>query len=441
MMRLLESLAHVPEIQEIYSRGGTVQAFFDDVGVGTDTLEDHERLLHFLFQACAKLSLRIKLTKCEFAVEEIEYLGFELSFNRWRPSKSKVAALQNVQIRNLKDLRSFLGALNFFRRHIKNFTYSSSLLSDLTKKNAIWRWGEEEEKAVAELKRKVKEAVPLGVPRSHGEMVIITDAYDAGGGATIRQWQSGVDFGRSCCPDPCSTLETSTLSVFPDGSLSHTHPTSEHLVLLGSYNWKWSPTRSRYSTYEKELLAGVLVLGSQKRILSHLPVVWLCDQKAVKEFYKNDPPENARQRRWWLFLTQFRLSIAHIPGCKNELPDFLSREAFDMKYSLKIDELARAAFSKMDMQLDLRLECLPEDFPYPSPRDYEEDQNFSVVWNSLRSHDSNFSEHDGKMYYKSSDTLLCEGNVPYHFLASPGLFRDFTQFLLTPLRIKLCIYS
>jgi hypothetical protein len=183
MMRLLDTLAQVSAVQEIYSRGGTVQAFFDDVGVGTDTLEDHRELLKHLFQACEKLSLRIKLTKCEFAVEEMEYLGFELQHNRWRPSQSKVDALQKVKIKNLKDLRSFLGALNFFRRHIENFTYSSCILSDLTKKDVPWRWGDLEEEAVEELKQKVKNSIPLGVPRAKGKIVMITDASDIGGGA------------------------------------------------------------------------------------------------------------------------------------------------------------------------------------------------------------------------------------------------------------------
>jgi transposase InsO family protein len=128
----------------------------------------------------------------------------------------------------------------------------------------------------------------------------------------------------------------------------------------------------------------------------------------VKEFYKNDPLENSRQRRWWLFCTQFRLSIAHIPSCKNELPDLLSRESFNEKYSVDIDSLARCAFAKLDVQLDLRLESLPEDFPVPSPSDSDEDLTFSSIWNSLMCHESTCSENDGKMYYKSVDSLFCE---------------------------------
>ena len=120
----------------------------------------------------------------------MEYLGFELHHNFWKPSQSKIAALDTLTVKNLKDLRSFLGALNFLRRHVKNFTYTSTRLTDLLKKDVKWTWGPEEESAVEELKEKVRTAVPLGVPRSTGEILMITDASDLGGGATIWQWQA-----------------------------------------------------------------------------------------------------------------------------------------------------------------------------------------------------------------------------------------------------------
>ena len=76
------------------------------------------------------------MSKCDFMSETIEYLGFELGWGTWKPTSKKVNALLKSEIRNLKDLRSFLGALNFYRRHIPNFTYSSASLTDFTKKNA-----------------------------------------------------------------------------------------------------------------------------------------------------------------------------------------------------------------------------------------------------------------------------------------------------------------
>ena len=67
----------------------------------------------------------------------------------------------------------------------------------------------------------------------------------------------------------------------------HSYPDNKWvLVPLGHWNWKWNQARGNYSTYEQELLAGMLVLSSQARLLESNPVVWLCDQEPVRSFQK-----------------------------------------------------------------------------------------------------------------------------------------------------------
>ena len=56
---------------------------------------------------------------------------------------------------------------------------------------------------------------------------------------------------------------------------------------LGHWNWKWKQARSKYSTYNQELLAGMLVLSFQCGLLGTNPIVWLCDQEPVKTFQKD----------------------------------------------------------------------------------------------------------------------------------------------------------
>ena len=57
--------------------------------------------------------------------------------------------------KGLHDVRSFIGACNFSRRHIKNFTYTSAILMDLIKKSTTWRWRPQEQQAFDELKDKL----------------------------------------------------------------------------------------------------------------------------------------------------------------------------------------------------------------------------------------------------------------------------------------------
>ena len=186
-------------------------------------------------------------------------------------------------------------------------------------------------------------------PFPEGRIVLITDASDVGGGGTIYQWQE-------LNPAELTHCHYRTTGLNRDGSLKHDYPTSEwRLVPLGHWNWKWNQARSNYSTYDQELLAGMLVLSSQSRLLGSNPIVWLCDQEPVKSFQKGPPPEKAKLKRWWTYLSQFRLTVHHIPGIKNELSDYISRNNFDALIGESSEALAKAAFQCMDVQLDLSM--------------------------------------------------------------------------------------
>ena len=76
---------------------------------------------------------------------------------------------------------SFIGACNFYRRHIKHFTYTSAILTDLIRKSTTWRSGPQEQQAFEALKYKVANAKCLGVPRAQGEIMLVTDASNVGG--------------------------------------------------------------------------------------------------------------------------------------------------------------------------------------------------------------------------------------------------------------------
>ena len=141
MNKILYILRRRPLVQELISRGAEMEAHIDDLSLGTNTQEDHVLLLREFFIVCQENHLRIKLEKCEFMKEEMEYLGFDVGYGWWKPAASKMLPLQDMQIRDdpkkgLHDLGSFVGACNFYRRHIHNFTYSSSPLSDLIQKTS-----------------------------------------------------------------------------------------------------------------------------------------------------------------------------------------------------------------------------------------------------------------------------------------------------------------
>ena len=116
-----------------------------------------------------------------------------------------------------------------------------------------------------------------------GEIVLVTDASDLGGGSTIFQWQH---------LEKIQIPEGFLTSGQKDGNLQHNSSEEFRLVPLGNWNWKWNSTRTKYYTYEQELLSAVLTVSSQFRILAGKRIFWFCDNQAIKAFLDNPAPNN-----------------------------------------------------------------------------------------------------------------------------------------------------
>ena len=101
------------------------------MSLGINTKEDHILLLHEFFTVFQEILLRITLEKCDFMREETGYSGFDvMGYGWWKLAASKMQPPQDMKIRDdpkkgSQDVRIFIGACNFYQRHIHNVTYSS----------------------------------------------------------------------------------------------------------------------------------------------------------------------------------------------------------------------------------------------------------------------------------------------------------------------------
>ena len=100
MNKILYIRRRRPLVQELISRCAEMEAHIDDVSLGTNTQEDHVVLLREFFIVCQENHLRIKLEKCEFMKEEVEYLGFDVGYGGWKPAASKIQPLHDMQTRD-----------------------------------------------------------------------------------------------------------------------------------------------------------------------------------------------------------------------------------------------------------------------------------------------------------------------------------------------------
>jgi hypothetical protein len=94
-----------------------------------------------VLQRLREFGLQADIAKCEFHVQEVKYLGLIVGTGGIRMDPSKVSAVVDwPRPANVKDVQSFLGFANFYRRFIKDFAKMASPLTKLTKKNIPFVW-------------------------------------------------------------------------------------------------------------------------------------------------------------------------------------------------------------------------------------------------------------------------------------------------------------
>ena len=124
---------------------GKVAAFIDDVLVGTETEEGHDKIVEEILRRLEENDLYVKPEKYMWKARKIEFLGMIIEPNRIEIEKEKVdRVLSWPEPKNVKDVRKFLGLANYYRRFIKNFAQVARPMNVLTRKNAKWQWGQEQ---------------------------------------------------------------------------------------------------------------------------------------------------------------------------------------------------------------------------------------------------------------------------------------------------------
>ena len=163
--------------------------FLDDILIVTrGSQEKHFEVVKQVLKKLDNANIRLKWEKCKFAAEEIEWLGYKLSQTGIKPINSKVQAIpEKLTPKSLKELRSYLGAVNQLNRFIPNLAQLCHELRPLLKKDQPWNWGEKHDKAIQVFNEKVKQVAEVGHFKRSSPIRIICDASKAGLGAVLQQ--------------------------------------------------------------------------------------------------------------------------------------------------------------------------------------------------------------------------------------------------------------
>ena len=107
---------------------GTVIVYIDDILIPTDTKEEQVAIVKEVLKKIRDNDLFLKPEKCEFSVTRVEFLGMVIEQGEIKMDPKKVKAIIDWPVpKTVKQVRSFLGFGNFYRRFIRKY-------SDITEK-------------------------------------------------------------------------------------------------------------------------------------------------------------------------------------------------------------------------------------------------------------------------------------------------------------------
>jgi transposase InsO family protein len=265
--------------------------YLDDILLFHDNLTDLHTLTHDVLSRLAKNDLYLKPEKCSFDQTSIDYLGVIISHGEVRMDPAKISGITKwPQPRKLKELQSFLGFCNFYRRFIQNYSHIARPLFALSKKDVPFLWTSDQEKAFRALIHAFSTAPLIILPDSKLPFRLITDASDYALGAILEQ---------------------------PD-ALNRWHP-------VAFYSKSMIDAELNYDIHDKELLAIVKSLEHWRHYLEGHPQIFeIWTDHNNLAYFRTKQKLSRRQARWSLFLSQFNFTIIHKPGAFNKA-DALSR--------------------------------------------------------------------------------------------------------------------
>lgn len=163
-----------------------VVVFIDDILIYSKSWEDHLQHNQQVLTILQQNHLHVKLAKCSFAKQQLTYLGHIVSANGVATDPSKIKIVEDwPQPQNVKELRSFLGMVGYYRKFVPHFGLISKPLTDLLRKGTLFVWTAATETSFQTLKQALKSAPILAMPNFDLPFTIETDASAKGIGYVL----------------------------------------------------------------------------------------------------------------------------------------------------------------------------------------------------------------------------------------------------------------
>lgn len=269
-------------------KGPNVQYFLDDIVLAANSIQEMLEILKNVFDRLKKFNLTLDPAKMQICKPEITYLGFNVNSDGFSPALENVNKIVNFPIpKNVKEIQTFLGMVNYFRHLIFNFAEIVKPLINLTKKNVKFIWSNDCQKAIDLISEQLLLKPTLKNIDPNSKFYIVTDAS---------------------CNSLCGILMQKVNNQF---------------VPIEFHSRQLNFSESKYPSIRRELLA---IVDSVKYFHQHLygkDFVIFTDAKALT-FHIDLQKQPEIVSRWLMYLQEFNYKIEFIPGLKNPA-DYLTR--------------------------------------------------------------------------------------------------------------------
>jgi transposase InsO family protein len=268
-----------------------VRPYLDDILIFSVDEVSHTSHVHTVLDRLNRHNLVINLKKCEFYAREVKFLGHLISENGVSPVPEKLLTISNIPLpKTVTNLRSFLGAVNFYHRFLPNASSRLAVLSTLVTgpKSSHVKWTDAGRASFESAKASLADLVALKFYNPDSSLQLTTDASDFGIGAVLHQITDGL------------------------------------LEPLEFFSRKLNSAQKNYSTFDRELLAIHDAVKHFRNILDGRSFKIFTDHKPLLQLSVLKKP-SPRQLRQITFLSEFSFELSHVSGKNNIVADYFSR--------------------------------------------------------------------------------------------------------------------
>lgn len=293
--------------------------YLDDYLIFSKTESEHEDHLRQLFTRMRDYGILINTAKCVFGQPEVSFLGYTISHSGVKPLENKVQAIQDFPVpKSVKQLRRFLGMVNFYRRFLPHAAQVqaplNALLTGSVKGSHPVDISGDSLSAFEACKKSLCDAALLAHPDPKATLALTTDASDTAIGAVLQQRK-----GNTWQP-------------------------------LAFFSRRLSPSQQKYSPYDRELLAIYQSIRYFRYMLEARHFVIYTDHKPLcYAFHERKSNCSPRQYRHLDFISQFTTDIRHIAGKDNVVADTLSR-VDELQMPVDLEVLAKSQASDPELE-------------------------------------------------------------------------------------------